>query len=161
MPLLLLVAFVVVPIAELYVLIQVGQVLGVLPTLALLVADSALGAYLLRREGAKAWRALRAALADRRIPGREVADGALVVFGGALLLTPGFLTDVLGLLCILPPSRAVLRRALTGVVSARLGLAGAAGGAAAGAYRRRREARRDATPPGRGEVIDGEPPDRR
>jgi UPF0716 protein FxsA len=120
MRLLLVVAFVVVPIAELYVLIQVGQAIGPLPTIGLLVLDSLLGAALLRHEGRRTWRALREALEQRRIPAREVADGALVVFGGALLLTPGFLSDILGLLCILPPTRAVLRRILTGAVGRRL-----------------------------------------
>jgi UPF0716 protein FxsA len=146
MPALLFVLFIVVPIAELYVLIQVGQTIGVLPTIALLIVDSLLGAWLLRREGAKAWRAFRRALDERRVPAREVADGALVLFGGALLLTPGFLSDILGLLCILPPTRAGLRRLLTGVVASRLGVVGMAAGVAQREVRRRRPAR----------VVDGE-----
>ncbi len=154
MPVLLFVAFILVPIAELWVLIQVGQVLGVLPTLVLLVVDSLIGAWLLRREGARAWRAFRAALSERRVPAREVADGALVLFGGALLLTPGFLTDALGLLCILPPTRAVLRRLLTGVVAARLGVVGVVGGLAADGLAGRRRAR--ATRPTDAGVVDGE-----
>lgn len=157
MPVLLFVLFILVPIAELYVLIQVGQTIGVPSTVALLIADSLLGAWLLRREGSKAWRAFRAALDARRLPAREVADGALVLFGGALLLTPGFLSDALGLLCLLPPTRAVLRRLLTTVVASRLGPVGLVGGAlgrAAGS--RRRTADRPATgSPYDGEVIDG------
>jgi UPF0716 protein FxsA len=146
MPALLFVLFIVVPIAELYVLIQVGQAIGVLPTIALLLIDSVVGAWLLRHEGAKAWRAFRLALDERRVPAREVADGALVLFGGALLLTPGFLSDILGLLCILPPTRAGLRRLLTGVVASRLGVVGMAAGVAQREVRRRRTTR----------VVDGE-----
>ncbi len=131
MPALLVVALVVVPLVEIYLLVQVGQVIGPLPTVALLLVMSVLGAWLLRREGAKTWRAFRGALQAGRVPAREVADGALVVLGGALLLTPGFATDVVGLACVLPPSRAVLRRMLTGVVARRLGVAGLVGGLAA------------------------------
>ncbi len=137
MPVLLFVLFILVPIAELYVIVQVGQSIGILPTIALLVADSLLGAWLLRREGARAWNAFRGALEARRLPAREVADGALVLFGGALLLTPGFLSDLLGLLCLLPPSRAVLRRLLTTVVASRLGVVGLAGSALGRAARAR------------------------
>ena len=132
MPALLVVALVVVPVVELYVLIQTGQAIGVGPTLVLLVVMSVVGAYLLRREGAKTWNAFRGALAAGRLPAKEVADGGLVLLGGALLLTPGFATDVFGLLCVLPPSRAVLRRMLTGLVARRLGLGGVVGGAVGG-----------------------------
>ena len=126
MPVLLIVALIVVPIAELYVLISVGHLIGVLPTIALLLLDSVVGAALLRREGRRTWRAFRQALDERRLPAREVADGALVIFGGALLLTPGFLSDALGLLCVLPPTRAVLRRLLVGTMARRLGPLGLA-----------------------------------
>ncbi|MEA2137140.1 MAG: protein FxsA [Solirubrobacteraceae bacterium] len=112
MRLLLFVLFIVVPIAELYVLIQIGQSIGVLPTIALLIADSVLGAALMRSQGRAAWRRLNAALAEGRVPAREVMDGALIVFGGALLLTPGFLSDVLGLILLLPPTRAIVRQVL-------------------------------------------------
>ena len=120
MALLLIALFVVVPAVEIYVLIQVGHAIGAAATVALLLADAALGAALSRREGRKAWRALRTALAEQRLPAREVVDGALVVLGGAFLLTPGFVTDVIGVLCLLPPTRAILRRALTGVATRRL-----------------------------------------
>jgi UPF0716 protein FxsA len=120
MPLLLLVAFVVVPVLEIWVIVQVGQAIGVVPTLVLLLADAVLGTWLFRREGRKAWAALREAIAEHRVPAKEVADGALVVVGGAFLLSPGFVTDGVGVLCLLPPTRALLRRALTRVVAVRL-----------------------------------------
>ncbi len=120
MPLLLLVLFIVVPAIEIYVLIQVGQVIGVLPTIVLLLADAALGTWLFRREGRKAWAALSRALEERRMPAKEVADSALVVLGGAFLLTPGFVTDVIGVLCLLPPTRAVVRRLMIGLLTRRL-----------------------------------------
>ncbi len=120
MALLLVVLFIVVPAVEIYVLIQVGQAIGALPTVALLLIDALLGAALSRREGRKAWRALRTALDEQRLPAREVVDGALVVLGGAFLLTPGFVTDVIGVLCLLPPTRALLRRSLTGLATRRL-----------------------------------------
>ncbi len=120
MPLLLLLAFVVVPIVEIYVIVQVGEAIGVLPTIALLIADAVLGTWIFRREGRKAWEALRQAIGEHRIPTREVTDGALIVVGGALMLAPGFVTDGVGLLCVLPPTRAVLRRLLSAWVGRRL-----------------------------------------
>jgi UPF0716 protein FxsA len=119
-PLLLLLAFLVVPVVEIYVLIQVGQAIGTLPTVILLVLDALLGTWLFKREGRKAWTALRVALEERRVPGKEVADGALVVVGGAFLITPGFVSDIVGVLCLLPPTRAVLRVMLTGFFTRRL-----------------------------------------
>ena len=109
-PLLLL--FIVVPIAELAVIIQVGQEIGVLWTVAILVADSVLGSLLMRSQGRAAWGRFNVALQSGRPPAREVLDGVLVIFGGALLLTPGFLTDILGLVLLIPPTRAVVRRVL-------------------------------------------------
>jgi UPF0716 protein FxsA len=149
-PALLVLALVVVPLVEIYLLVQVGQVIGALPTIALLVVMSVLGAWLLRREGAKTWQAFRGALGSGRVPAREVADGALVIFGGALLLTPGFATDVIGMLCVLPPTRAVLRKGLTGLFARRLGVAGLVGGLAADRASSRRRGAVD------GEVVDGE-----
>lgn len=157
MPLLLVVALVAVPILELYVLLQVGQVLGVLPTLVLLVVMSLVGAWLLRREGTRAWQAFRGALATGRLPAKEVADGALVIFGGALLLTPGFATDAFGLCCVIPPTRAVLRRLLTRAVAQRLEVTGVVGGLAAERLRRDAAPPRDRPGRGRaGDVVDGE-----
>src|SRR5919107_5929746 len=112
MPLLLVLLFIVVPIVELFVIIQVGEAIGVLPTIALLIADSVLGSLLMRAQGRAAWRRFNGALAQGRVPHREVLDGVLVIFGGALLLTPGFVTDILGVLLLLPPTRAVIRGVL-------------------------------------------------
>ena len=154
MPLLLLAVFLGVPAVEIYVLVQVAQSIGALPTVALLVLDGVAGAALARSQGRKAWSALTQALAEHRVPAKEVADGALVVLGGALLLTPGFVTDVLGVLCLLPPTRAVLRRLVTGAVASRL-LPGVSVGRRRSADARRRAPSR----PGgvmEGEVIDGE-----
>ena len=151
MPLLLLLLFVVVPIVEIYVIVQVGQAIGVLPTIALLVADAVLGTWLFRREGRKAWEALRQAIGEHRVPAKEVADGALIVLGGALMLAPGFVTDGVGLLCVFPPTRVFLRRALTGVVARRLLVPPAGSG-------RRRRGDHDVID---GEVVDDDPADGR
>src|SRR3954454_10287433 len=111
MPLLVLLGlFIVVPLAELYVIIQVGHAIGLLPTIALLFADSVLGSILLRSQGRAVWRRFNEALAAGRMPHREVQDGVLVIFGGAFLITPGFITDIFGLLLLLPPTRSVIRR---------------------------------------------------
>jgi UPF0716 protein FxsA len=105
----LVLIFIVLPIAELYVIIQVGQAIGVLPTIALLIVDSFLGAALLRSQGRAAWRRFNEALSQGRIPTREVFDGAMVILGGAFLITPGFITDLIGLLLLIPPTRAAFR----------------------------------------------------
>jgi UPF0716 protein FxsA len=110
MPFLLVALFILVPIAELAVIIQVGQAIGVWWTILLLIADSILGSLLMRSQGRVAWRRFNEAVGAARVPAREVADGVLVIFGGALLLTPGFLTDIVGLLFLLPPTRAAIRR---------------------------------------------------
>jgi UPF0716 protein FxsA len=109
---LLILLFIVVPIAELAVIIQIGSLIGVWWTIALLIADSILGSLLMRHQGRAVWRRFQAAIAEGRVPARETIDGVLVIFGGALLLTPGFITDILGLVFLLPPTRAVLRRVL-------------------------------------------------
>jgi UPF0716 protein FxsA len=137
MPLLLLVAlFIVVPIAELYVIIQVGQAIGALPTIAILLADSIIGSMLLRAQGRAAWRRFNDALRAGRVPAREVLDGTLVIFGGAFLITPGFLTDVIGVFLLLPPTRALIRRLLVRVFSRRFVVAAVGTAAAANARRR-------------------------
>jgi UPF0716 protein FxsA len=112
MGLLLVLVFIVVPIAELYVIIQVGGLIGVWPTLLLLLLDAIVGSWLLKHQGRAAWRRFNQALAERRIPAKEVADGFLVILGGALLIAPGFITDVFGILFLIPPTRALARKVL-------------------------------------------------
>lgn len=109
MPLLALILFIVLPIAELWVIIEVGQAIGVLPTLALLVLDGFVGAALARSQGRTVWQRFNRALSEGRVPARETLDGAMIILGGALLLAPGFITDVIGFALLLPPTRALLR----------------------------------------------------
>ena len=123
----LVAAFVGVPLLEIYVLVQVGQVIGAWWTILLLVVMSVLGTLLIRREGGRAWQALTEALRTGRMPARELADGALILVGGTLMLTPGFVTDAFGILLILPMTRPLARRALTGVVTRRLLASGPVG----------------------------------
>jgi UPF0716 protein FxsA len=104
--------FILVPIAELYVILKVGEAIGAPLTIAILAADSVIGAMLMRSQSRIVWRRFQAAIQEGRVPHREVLDGVLVIFGGAFLITPGFLTDVVGLIFLLPPTRALARRVL-------------------------------------------------
>ena len=126
MPLLLFIAFIVVPIVELFVIIQVGQVIGAWWTVGILIAVSVAGAWLVKREGRAAWQRFRGALGTARVPAVEVIDGALVLIGGTLLLTPGFLSDIAGLTLVVPPTRAVVNRVIRSRVRGRFGLGGPA-----------------------------------
>jgi UPF0716 protein FxsA len=119
MPLLALLAvFILLPLAELYVILEVvGPWLDWYGTVALLLADSVIGTILFRSQGRAVWRRFNEGLAQGRMPHREVLDGVLIVFGGAFLITPGFITDVFGLLLLVPPTRTVFRR----IVERRLG----------------------------------------
>jgi UPF0716 protein FxsA len=110
--LILLLLFIVVPLAELAVIIQVGGAIGVLPTIALLLLDSVLGTMLMRAQGRRAWQRFVEAVQAGRAPARETIDGGLVLLGGAFLLTPGFLTDIIGITLLVPPTRALVRRVL-------------------------------------------------
>lgn len=116
----ILLLFLVVPIIELYLVIQVGSSIGVMPTVALLIAVSITGAWLLRHQGLSVLSRIQAKLARGEMPGRELVDGLLIVFAGALMLTPGFMTDAFGLLLMLPPSRAILRTVLMARFGARI-----------------------------------------
>lgn len=118
--LILVLVLVVLPLVELFVLVQVGQVIGAGWTILLLVLAGIAGGWLIRREGGRAWRALTQSLSAGQMPTRELADGALVILAGALMLSPGFVTDVFALLLILPGSRAVCRRLLTSLVASRV-----------------------------------------
>ncbi len=129
-----LIVFIVVPIAELYVIIQVGSSIGVPATIGLLLLSSLLGAALLRTQSRTAWARFNQALEQSRLPAREVFDGAMIILGGALLLTPGFITDVVGLLLLLPPTRDLFRRVAIAMGLRRVPF----GRTAAGAASRRR-----------------------
>ena len=117
---LLVALFIGVPLVEIYVIVQVGQVIGAWWTIVLLVLDSILGSWLVKHEGGRAWRALREALESGRMPATELADGALILIGGTLMLTPGFVSDLFGVLLIVPVTRPVFRRLLSGPVARRL-----------------------------------------
>ncbi len=109
MALILILLFLVLPIAEIYVIIQVGGAIGIVPTLFLLVLDGIAGAALARWQGRAAWERFNLALSAGRVPAKETFDGAMIIVGGAFLLAPGFITDVIGFLLLIPPTRAVLR----------------------------------------------------
>lgn len=121
---LLVALFIVVPIVEIWAIIEIGGLIGVWPTVALLIADAVLGSLLLRHQGRGAWRRFNQALAERRFPGREVADGLLIAIGGTLLLTPGFVTDIFGLILLIPPTRAIARRIMRGYATRRFLIVG-------------------------------------
>ena len=126
---LFVVLLVAIPIFEVYVLVQVGQRIGVLPTVLILVAEAILGAWLTRREGARTWRALDGAFRGGRVPTGELADAALVLVGGVLLMLPGFVTDILGLFFLIPFTRPFARKVLGFFVARRLSRAGLVPGA--------------------------------
>jgi UPF0716 protein FxsA len=154
----LILIFIVVPLAELYVIIQVGGVIGVPLTLAILLADAVLGSLLLRHQGRSAWRRFNKALEERRFPGREVADGVAITVGGTLLLTPGFITDVFGLILLIPPTRAIVRRLGWSLIGWRYKVV--AGTAGWGYERMRRSGQGEAgPPPGGGPPQPGAPYD--
>ena len=122
MPLLALIAlFLVVPFLELYVILEVvGPALGAPLTILLLAADSVIGALLFKSQGRSVWRRFNTALSEGRVPHREVIDGVLVIFGGAFLITPGFLSDIVGALLLIPPTRSLVRRFLVRRLGRRL-----------------------------------------
>src|SRR6476646_8970183 len=136
MAIFLIILFIVVPIAELYVIVQVGQAIGIWPTLALLLADALLGSFLLKHQGRGAWRRFNEALAQRRFPGKEVVDGLLIVVGGTLLLAPGFITDIFGLILLIPPTRAIVRALLKRFTTGRFLVVGMPAGGQFGGPRR-------------------------
>lgn len=110
----------VVPLAEIALIVRIGSVIGGWPTFLLLVAESAVGAWLVKREGVAAWAALAQALRTGRMPSRQLADAALVLVGGTLLLTPGFLTDLVGFLVVVPITRPVARAVLEAAIARRV-----------------------------------------
>ena len=128
---LLVVLLLVMPVVELAVIVQVAQEVGVLETFALLIAISIAGAWLLKQQGLATWQSLQATMARGQVPTKEATDGALILFGGALLLTPGFVTDAFGLVLLIPPTRALVksgaRKLLGGLALRRAGVAGDVG----------------------------------
>ncbi|TWD84263.1 UPF0716 protein FxsA [Kribbella amoyensis] len=120
MPWFVAVALLVVPIVEIFVIIQIGQVIGGWPTVGLLLVESALGAWLIKREGRRAWNALQTSFQTARMPGKELADAALILVGGTLLLAPGFVTDVFGFFFVLPFTRPLARRVLAAILGRRI-----------------------------------------
>lgn len=129
MPLLLILF--VAAVVEVVALVVVGNALGVLPTIGLLVLAAVVGGLLLRREGTRALAAFTEAVRLRRPPHRELADGVLLVTAGVLIVLPGFLSDVLSLLLLLPPTRALVRGRIVRAAERRGSLGGPAFGAAA------------------------------
>ena len=114
--------FLVVPFIELFVLIQVGQLIGALPTIALLVVVGIAGAWLVKREGLGVVRRAQEQVRRGQVPASELVDGVLILFAGALMLTPGFFTDVFGLALMIPPVRAVMKAAASKRLSRRAAL---------------------------------------
>ncbi len=147
-PLLLIALFIVIPLVELYLIIQLGGAIGLGPTLFILIFDSVIGAVLLRSQGRGAWVRFNRALGESRVPAKEVFDGVLIIFGGALLLTPGFLTDLVGLLLLIPPSRAAVRAMTRRVIVGRLAIGPRAAAWGFGRVRDRRARRVPADQPG-------------
>ncbi len=121
--------FIVVPFVELFVILQTAQALGGWNTLGLLVVISVVGAWLMKREGRKVLRRFTEQINAGVVPTNDIADGVLLLGAGALMLTPGFLTDIVGILAIFPPTRAVLRKLLVAQFVKRSGAGGLLGSA--------------------------------
>lgn len=122
LPLLALLFFAL-PLIEIYLLIQVGQVIGALPTILLVIATSVLGAYLLKQQGLAALTRFQNNLRQGQLPADELKEGIFIVLGGILLMTPGFFTDFLGLFCLLPPTRKLLMKLFAKRFQAQSGMA--------------------------------------
>lgn len=120
----LVIAFIAISVAEVWLLTVVGSWIGIPWTLAVLIAEALIGSWLLRREGRKSWQALVAAYEAGKMPTGHLADAALVLAGGIMLILPGFFTDVIGLIFLLPVTRPLARRALGWLVARSLAWAG-------------------------------------
>ena len=117
---LFVVLLVAVPVFEVWLLIEVGQHLGWWPTVAILVAEAVVGAWLMRHEGNRAWKALMDGMSTGKVPSGELADAALILVGGVLLMVPGFLTDILGFLFLIRWTRPIGRKLIAFFVARRL-----------------------------------------
>jgi UPF0716 protein FxsA len=113
---LLFVLLLIVPIAELWVIVQIADQIGFLFTLVLLLAVSIAGAWLLKQQGMETWRSLQGTLRRGEMPTQQVTDGALILLGGALLMTPGFLTDAVGLFLLVPATRTIVKGMARGLM---------------------------------------------
>lgn len=162
---LLFLLLVVMPLLELFVLIQIGQVIGAGWTIIALLAAAVLGAWVVRREGARAWQAFNGALHQGRMPAKELADGVLVLAGGVLMMAPGLVSDAMGLVLVLPFTRPLVRPLLVAFITPRIkesiasspygGFAQADPfGGPAGPRDARRPGPQDGGPVIRGEVVD-------
>ncbi|MBF0445081.1 MAG: FxsA family protein [Magnetococcales bacterium] len=116
----LLTLFIVIPILEIYLLIKVGEEIGLFATLVTIVLTAIIGASLVRREGIKTINSLQTRLNNQELPGKELADGAMLLLAGILLVTPGFFTDGVGFILAFPVTRALLRNSLTAILSAHI-----------------------------------------
>ena len=125
----LVIAFIIVPIIEIYLIVQVGAAIGGWETLGLLVLDSVVGAWLVRREGFSILARVQTTLGRGELPTNDLVEGLLVLFAGALMLTPGFLTDALGFVLLLPPTRAMVRNVLKARFAGRISVGRGAYGA--------------------------------
>ena len=124
----LAVLFLVLPVAELYVILQVAHGIGIPETIVVLLLVSAVGGWLCKREGLGVLRRIQQGLGAHQLPTKELADGGLILLAGALLVTPGFLSDVLGILLLLPPTRAVFRGVLLATLARRARISVVGGG---------------------------------
>jgi UPF0716 protein FxsA len=104
-PQLLFLIILVLPLAEIYLLLEVGSLIGALPTVVLVIFTAVLGSWLLRQQGFTTFRRFQESLARGEVPAYEIVEGPLILLGGLLLLTPGFITDVMGIVCLIPPLR--------------------------------------------------------
>lgn len=100
--------FLTVPFVEIYLLLQIGGIVGIIPTILLVVFTAVLGAWLLKQQGFATWKRFQDNLAKNEVPAYEMIEGPILLVGGALLLTPGFFTDVLGFACLIPKARKTL-----------------------------------------------------
>lgn len=117
----LLIVFTVVPLVELFLLVRIGQLIGLGATVAVVVTTGVVGAWLTRIEGLRVIRQVREELGHGRVPTDRVLDGLLILLAGAVLLTPGLITDAMGFFLLVPPGRRLVRRYLTRVIARRLG----------------------------------------
>ena len=108
----LLLLFILVPLVELFLLIEIGRLIGTLSTLTIIVCTGILGAFLARRQGIGVLHQMRTEIANGRLPAAQLADGVIILLAGAVLITPGLLTDALGFLCLIPASRKIIKKML-------------------------------------------------